>query len=117
MKKLVPHPAIIFRSLFWLPVYFLRSSFKRKTAVILILSFFSLSACFKNFYLTNTKYTVADSVVAMALKNPNKYFIIHFKDAELALENVSASGSIIEGDLEKIAYTSRLLYHSPAENS
>jgi len=122
MKKHIPNPAIIFRRLHWPPVYFLTGSFKRKAVILLLMiSSFSLSGCFKNFYQTNTKNSASDSEAMKALKDPNKYFIVHFKDAELALNNIAASDSIIEGDVTEIENTledpSRLVYPSAPANS
>jgi len=119
MKKHIPHPSIIFRRLHWPAVYFLTGSFKRKAVILLLMiSSFSLSGCFKNFYLTNTKNNAADPEVMSALKNQNKYFVIHFKDdARFALKNFAASDSIIEGDVTKLVDPPFLLYHSPAATS
>jgi len=109
MKKHIPHST---------PVYFLTGSFKRTALILLLMmSSFSLSSCFKNFYQTNTKNSASDAEAMKTLKDPNKYFIIHFKDAELELKNIAASESIIEGDVTEIQDTTHLLYLSPPANS
>jgi len=118
MKKYIPHPAKILRLLLWLPVYFLTGSFTRKAVILLLMiSSFSLSGCYLNFYTANTKNSASDSEAMKALKNSRKYFIVHFKDADFRLNNIAASDSIIEGDLTIIEDLSVLLYLAPHPNS
>ena len=89
-------------TLLFAPIIFLFIGRKRvKGIIILIISVIAFSGCFKNYFKVSSK-PVSDSVTLTALKNSDKYFIIHLSNGFYALKNISANGSKIEGDLQRL---------------
>lgn len=75
----------------------------KKLAVItiLIIAVAAFSGCFKNYFKVNSK-PATDSATLAALKDSDKYFVIHLKNGFYALKNISANGNMMEGDLQKL---------------
>ena len=79
---------------------FVRRKWKFAVFYMLIISFISMG-CFRNFYSTNTKTTINDSTIAL-LKNSNKYYIVHLKNGDYALQNISVKDSLLSADLGQV---------------
>ena len=92
MQRFPISPATLFTFLF-LPVLFLFMKRKRNLAIGYILTVcFLTSGCYQFFYSTNTKTGINDSTLAK-LKTSNKYFIVHLKDGDYALKNISVDSN------------------------
>ena len=85
-----------------LPFLFLFVKRKWKFAVVyvMVISFLS-TGCFQYFYNTNTKTSINDSTFAL-LKNSNKYYIVHLKTGDYALQNISIKDSLLSADLGQV---------------
>ncbi len=85
-----------------------------RAKTVLFVGFFiiitAISGCFLNFYRTNTMNSV-DEPTAAKLASTNKYFIIHFNNSTIGLENVYITSDTITGKLVVLpAEHSKYLY-------
>ncbi len=84
------------------PVIFLFIKGKRMKGLIILLVIGVLfSGCFKNYYKVKTKPT-NDSTTLAALKNSDKYFIIHLRNGFYHLKNIRVNGSMLEGEMQTL---------------
>lgn len=102
MKKLSSSSACFISFLFF-PVLFLFIRSRKNFGLIWLL-FIALvfTGCFLNFYKTNTKNGLDESMLS-ALKNKNKYFVVHLKNEKvMALKNISINNNLIDADTEPL---------------
>jgi hypothetical protein len=86
---------------FFLPIlYLVRKKQTGKSIVFLFLTF-TLTGCFQYFYKTNTRNTI-DTFAIQQLQAANKYFIVHFRDSAIALNNIMVSNEKIEGSMVQL---------------
>jgi hypothetical protein len=115
MKRFPISPSSVF-IFFLLPVLLLFIKRKRKSGIVYLLIVSLLgSGCFYPFYSTNTKSSINDSTLA-SLKNSNKYFIVHLKDGDYALKNISVNDTLIKAEVEPIS-PEHANYLNPAPES
>ena len=101
MKRFPFTPGDIMTLLF-APVIFLFIKRKRvKGIVILIISTIVFSGCFKNYFNINSN-PISDSVSVAAIRNSDKYVILHTKNSVYGLKNIAVNGNNIEADLETV---------------
>jgi hypothetical protein len=86
------------------PIIFLFIKGKRTKGVLALLVILVMfSGCFKNYYKVVSQ-TSSDSVTLSALKNSDKYFVIHLKNGFYGLKNITANGNTLEGELQPLPH-------------
>ena len=101
MKRFSVSPASVFSFLLFPLVFIFLKSKKRFAFVYLIAIVLLFTGCFLNFYRTNTKNGLDRSTIS-ALKNKNKYFVVHLKEVNYALKNISVNNNLIKADIEPV---------------
>lgn len=102
MKKFTVSPASVFSFLLF-PILFLFLKFQRKYRFLYLLVIALLfTGCYLNFFRTNTRNGLDKSTIS-ALKNKNKYFIVHLKDGNYALKNISVNNNVVDADVEPLS--------------
>ncbi len=88
--------------LLFAPFIFLFIKGRRMAGIVILLTLtFAFSGCFKNYFKTKT-LTISDSSVT-ALKNADKYFVVHLKNGFYNLRNITLNGNTIEGSVQALA--------------
>lgn len=57
-----------------------------------------LCSCYRNFYRTNTTPSI-DAATMSRLKSEDKYFIVHFLNSTMGLEQAHVDGDTLRGKL------------------
>src|SRR6266542_4347736 len=84
----------------FLPILWLLRK-KRTGQIIFLLLLFTLAGCFQYYYKTNTRNRI-EAATIQQLQAANKYFIIHFRDSVVALNNIMVNNEKIEGSMVQL---------------
>ncbi|QEC69153.1 hypothetical protein FRZ67_18215 [Panacibacter ginsenosidivorans] len=95
-------------TLFFFPLLLLLR-WKWRNYIFIVLGIIILAGCFRKFYNTGTTTNV-DSNMIERLKAENKYFIIHYRDTILQLDNISIGNNVLTGKSGQLSteHTSQL---------
>ncbi len=66
-----------------------------------LLVVFVLTGCFQFYYKTNTRHTI-DAATIQQLQTAKKYFILHFRDSSVALNNITIKNEKLEADMAEV---------------
>lgn len=83
------------------PGYMILKKRKALLCVSIFMLIISISGCFWNYYRTNTKSSI-DASTTSDLIQQKKYFIIHFKDSIVGLENATIRNDSLFGNIISI---------------
>ncbi|MGI8582457.1 MAG: hypothetical protein ACR2KX_09680 [Chitinophagaceae bacterium] len=89
---------------------------KKKPVLYLFLISILFTGCFLNFYKPTSRNTV-DNTLLTTLKNSDKYFIVHLKDGNYALKNLSVNNNLIDADVEPVATEHTIYLKTPNPQS
>jgi hypothetical protein len=103
MKRSRISPASIITFLLF-PVLFLFLKYRKRTVIFYSLTAVLLfSGCYQKFFRTNSRSSM-DQQTMTALKNRDKYIILHLKDGVVvSLRNVSINNNVLEADTEPVS--------------
>ncbi|TDH21630.1 hypothetical protein EXU57_19195 [Segetibacter sp. 3557_3] len=84
------------------PVLFLFIKGKRLKGLIILLAIgIIFTGCFKNYYRVVSR-PITDTTNLPALKNSDKYFIVHLRNGFYHLKNIRVNGSNLEADMQTL---------------
>ena len=90
------------------PLYFIWRKAKKKTILFLLITIV-LTSCFQHYFRTNTQKSV-DAATIQKLLTEGKYFVVHFNNSVMAMQNIIIADDKLNADLidlpkERLKYT------------